>query len=234
MSDSSELSRLSRLTAILTMLQSKRIITAGDIAKRFDISKRTAYRDIKALEQAGVPIQSEEGKGYLLMTGYNLPPLMFTEDEANALITAEKLIARNKDASFIKSYQDAVTKVKAVLNTINKDKAALLSQRVAFFQNWKQVRSSNNLSLIQSCITNLKTLKVTYNSIGKEELTERIVEPQALYNTQENWILIAYCRLRQAYREFRLDRIDQLSGPHETFDTRHFDLVEYFTSPRAN
>ncbi|WP_299289594.1 HTH domain-containing protein [uncultured Mucilaginibacter sp.] len=79
-----EISRLSRLIALLTQLQSKRLLTATEVSKKFDVSVRTVYRDIKALEQAGVPILMEEGKGYSLMEGYRLPPVMFTESEANA------------------------------------------------------------------------------------------------------------------------------------------------------
>lgn len=99
--------RLSRLTAILTRLQTKHLITASELADRFSVSKRTIYRDIRALEDAGVPILTEEGKGYALMEGYKIPPVMFTESEANALITAEQLIMKNKDSSFVKDYTDA-------------------------------------------------------------------------------------------------------------------------------
>ncbi|RYF81203.1 MAG: HTH domain-containing protein, partial [Chitinophagaceae bacterium] len=71
--------RLSRLTAILIQLQSTRLVTATNLAKKFSVSIRTIYRDIKALEQAGVPILPEEGKGYSLMEGYKVPPMMFSE-----------------------------------------------------------------------------------------------------------------------------------------------------------
>ena len=81
----SETNRLSRLTAILIQLQTKRIVTASELSQKFQVSKRTIYRDIKALEKSGVPILTEEGKGYTLMPGYQLPPVMFTEEEANAL-----------------------------------------------------------------------------------------------------------------------------------------------------
>jgi len=86
--------RLARLTAILTQLQSKKLITARDIAEKHEVSIRTVYRDIRTLEKSGIPIVTEEGKGYSIMEGYKLPPVMFTEDEANALITAEQIIAR--------------------------------------------------------------------------------------------------------------------------------------------
>ncbi|MEL7062687.1 MAG: HTH domain-containing protein, partial [Bacteroidota bacterium] len=77
--------RLSRLTAILTQLQSKRLVTAKALAERHNVSIRTIYRDIRTLEQSGIPIVTEEGKGYSIMEGYHLPPVVFTEDEANAL-----------------------------------------------------------------------------------------------------------------------------------------------------
>ena len=91
--------RISRLIAILTQLQSRRLVKATKIAEKFGVSVRTIYRDIRTLEDAGVPIFTEEGKGYSLMEGYRIPPVMFTEDEANAIITAELLIYACKDES---------------------------------------------------------------------------------------------------------------------------------------
>lgn len=120
-------SRLSRLTAILTLLLSRRLLTATQIAKRFDISVRTVYRDIRALEAAGVPIVTEEGKGYCIMDGYKLPPIMFTEAEAYALITSEQIIMRNKDSSLKQGYSEAIAKIKAVLHQSSQEKAELLS-----------------------------------------------------------------------------------------------------------
>ena len=92
----SDTKRVSRLTAILTQLQSVRLLTATKLADRFGVSVRTIYRDIKALEKAGVPIVTEEGKGYSLMEGYRIPPVMFSENEANALLTAELLVMASK------------------------------------------------------------------------------------------------------------------------------------------
>lgn len=112
-----ETPRLSRLVAIITQLQSKRLLTSTEFAKKFNVSVRTIYHDIKLLEQSGVPVVVEEGKGYSLPEGYRLPPVMFTEDEANALITAEKLILSNKDSSLIKNYLEAVTKIRSVMRS---------------------------------------------------------------------------------------------------------------------
>ncbi len=228
MPEENPIPRLSRLSNILILLQSKRLITAQQIADKFGISKRTAYRDIKALEESGVPIITEEGKGYSLLEGYNLPPVMFTEEEANALITAQNIIIKNKDKSLINSYLSAITKLKAVLRNNQKDKTELLEKRIAIFDNFEQEITSQWLSSIQLAITHFKVLKIQYHSISKEELTNRLIEPMALYHSQGNWVLIAWCRLRGAYREFRLDRIQSLFTTNEVFDNRGFDLVKYF------
>jgi predicted DNA-binding transcriptional regulator YafY len=222
-----ETSRLSRLVTILILLQSKRLVTASFIAQKFGISTRTAYRDIKALEDAGVPILTEEGKGYSLMHGYNIPPVMFNEKEANALITAQQLVATNKDASFVKNYIDAITKIKAVLKYNTKDKADLLAARIHFRINPNLERTSNYLSEIQLAITNLKVIVINYCS-ENSEITTRKVEPLALYSTQENWILIAYCHLRKERRSFRLDRIKELYVLDEVFKASDFTLQSHF------
>ena len=86
------MNRLTRITAILTQLQSKRVVTAREIAERFDISLRTVYRDIKTLQDSGVPIGSENGVGYFIVDGFRLPPISLTEEEANSLIILETFI----------------------------------------------------------------------------------------------------------------------------------------------
>ncbi len=225
--------RLSRLTAILTQLQTKRLLTASELASKFSVSNRTIYRDIKALEQAGVPVLTEEGKGYSIMDGYRIPPVMFTESEANALITAEQLIQTNKDASFVKDYQDAINKIKSVLRTNTKEKVNLLSNRVVFRQNANNNRTSNYLSILQLALTNFNLTKISYRSAETNEPTERLIEPFAIYSTQENWLLIAFCRLRNEFRSFRLDRIQQLEILDEKFDPHKLSLQEYFEICKA-
>lgn len=110
MMNENDTKRLSRLTAILTQLQTKRLLTSTTLADKFGVSVRTIYRDIRALEQAGVPVLTEDGKDYTLMEGYKIPPVMFTESQANALILAEQLVLKNKDTSFIKDYSEAIVK----------------------------------------------------------------------------------------------------------------------------
>jgi predicted DNA-binding transcriptional regulator YafY len=229
-----DIKRLSRLAAILTRLQSKRIVTARELADTFSMSVRTIYRDIKALEEAGVPIFIEEGKGYSIMEGYRLPPIMFTENEANALITAEQLIVKNKDASFVTAYIEAINKIKSVLQTNTKDKVNLLSNRIVFRQNVESNRTSNYLSTLQIALTHFYLVKIEYKAIENNEITYRIIEPFALYSTQENWLLIAFCRLRKDFRSFRLDRIQKLETTNETFEPHKISLPEYFEICKNN
>jgi predicted DNA-binding transcriptional regulator YafY len=218
--------RLSRLTAILTQLQTKRLITATELADKFAVSVRTIYRDIRALEQAGVPITTEEGKGYTLMEGYRIPPVMFTEAQANALIIAEQLVLKNKDTSFIKDYTEAVDKIKSVLNYTIKVKADLLSERTRFDQNINRERNSNNLSDLQFSLTNYCLTKIEYIN-EQNKTTIRLIEPFALLST-ENWLLIAYCHLRQEFRYFRLDRIKKLEILPDKFAPHGMTLQEFF------
>ncbi|WP_207421352.1 helix-turn-helix transcriptional regulator [Desertivirga brevis] len=219
--------RLSRLTAILTQLQTRRLITASNLADKFKVSIRTIYRDIKALEQAGVPILTEEGKGYVLMDGYRIPPIMFTESQANALVLAEQLVLKNKDSSFIKDYTEAIDKIKAVLRQSEKDKANLLSERTRFEQNTNRERNSNNISQLQYALTNFYLTKIDY--VNESNTTSsRIIEPFALISVTENWLLVAWCRLRAEYRYFRLDRINKMEVLSEKFERHKMTLQEYF------
>jgi predicted DNA-binding transcriptional regulator YafY len=219
--------RLSRLTAILTQLQTKRILTSTYLSEKYGVSVRTIYRDIRALEKSGVPILTEEGKGYTLMEGYRVPPVMFTESQANALILAEQLVLKNKDTSFIKDYSEAIEKIKAVLGYSVKDKANLLAERTRFNQNINNERNSNNLSQFQFALTNFCVTKIEYTN-ENNKTTSRSIEPFALLSTQENWLLVAWCRLRKDFRYFRLDRIAKMEILTENFTPHKLTLQEYF------
>ncbi len=219
--------RLSRLTAIVTQLQSKRIITASYLAEKHNVSVRTIYRDIRTLEKSGIPIITEEGKGYSLMQGYSIPPVMFSENEANALITAEQIILKNKDYSLIENYSAAITKIKSVLKYSQKEKIELLAERIYFRDNHENEQTSNYLMLIQSAITNFNVLEIEYLSLDNK-LTKRHIEPFAIYSTKGNWIIIAFCKLRHEFRAFRVDLIQQLTPQNNTFEPHNMTLEQYF------
>ena len=222
-----EKSRLSRLTAIITQLQSKRIITAQQLAERHNVSVRTIYRDIRALEDSGIPIVTEEGKGYSIMEGYHLPPVLFTEDEANALITVEQLVIKNKDQSFSDNVSSAIEKIKAILKYSQKGSADLLAERIIFGNDQRVEKTSNNLMQIQSAIIHFQVLKIEYFSSDKKRTT-RIIEPFAIYSTNGNFLLIAFCRLRNDFRVFRIDYIESLSPQNETFTPHDMTMQRYF------
>ncbi len=219
--------RLHRLTAILVKLQSKKIVQAAELANKFDVSLRTIYRDMQALTEAGVPVGAEAGTGYYLVDGYSLPPVMFTEKEANALLTASKIINTNNDQSLINEYQEAIDKVIAVLKTTQKKKLEVLEQRVFTYNKTAKVNPSTSLSVIQQAITDLRVLEIQYTTASKV-FSKRLVEPFGVYFTNNTWIMIAYCRLRKDYREFRTDRILNLVETQELFPPKHFTLEEYY------
>ncbi|MBB6460066.1 helix-turn-helix transcriptional regulator [Flammeovirga kamogawensis] len=219
--------RISRLTAILTQLQSKRIITAKHLAEKHNVSLRTIYRDIRTLEKSGVPIVTEEGKGYSIMEGYHLPPVVFTEDEANALITLEQLAIKNKDLSFVENASSAIEKIKAILRYSQKGNADLLSDRIYFSGNNNQEKTSNNLMQIQSAITQYNVLTIDYHS-SENNHTVRDIEPFALYSIHGNFLLIGFCRLRNDFRHFRIDFIKNIISKADTFRPHNMTIKAYF------
>jgi predicted DNA-binding transcriptional regulator YafY len=225
--DSKDIKRLSRLTAILTVLQTERIVKSITLAKKFDVSVRTIYRDIKALEQAGVPVLTEDGKGYTLMEGYKIPPVMFSENQANALILTEQLVLKNRDSSLIKDYAEAIDKIKAVLRQTEKDKANLLSLRTKFAKLDNFEIKSNILSSLQNALTNFYLVKFDYVNAENKD-SNRTVEPFALLNTTESWLLVGFCHLRKGFRFFRLDRIQNLQIQQEKFTPHKMTLQEFF------
>lgn len=223
--------RLTRLTAILTQLQSKRVVTARDIAEKHKVSIRTIYRDIRTLENSGVPIITEEGKGYSIMEGYKLPPIMFTQDEANAIITAEQLIKKNKDQSLTEQYESAVTKIKSILRIGQKTKTELISERIQVRENSENEKTSNYLIQLQSAISNFQVVKINYLSLDKHP-SERKIEPFAFYTTKDNWILVAFCQLKREFRAFRLDCIQDAQFLKDQFEPHKITLQQYFDECR--
>ena len=223
--------RLARLTAIITQLQSKRIITAKEIAEKHGISIRTVYRDVRTLEKSGIPIITEEGRGYSMMKGYKLPPVRFTEEEAHALVTAEKIINQNKDQSLTENYQSAITKIKSILKLDQKAKTEIISDRIQVRNNQRNEKTSNYLIQLQSAIASFKLVRISYHSLDNRQ-SERTIEPFALYTTKDNWILVAFCLKRNDFRAFRLDCIQGLKVTNEQFEPHSITLEQYLEECR--
>lgn len=222
------LKKISRITALLTRLQSQRSIKGDALAEHFGVSIRTIYRDIKTLQEAGIPIIGQPGTGFSLLEGYRLPALMFTEAESAALLTAQKIIAQNPDASLRESFDSAMVKIKAALRSRQRDKLELLADNTAPSTRSVPPASSTYLSAMQEAILQKHPLLITYFSISQQEETRRKLQPVGLYFTREHWVLVAWCLLREDYREFRLDHIRTLSLVHEEQYTPTLSLNAYF------
>jgi predicted DNA-binding transcriptional regulator YafY len=224
------MNRIDRLSAILIQLQSRRTIRAQDIAERFEISLRTVYRDIRSLEEAGIPIIGEAGVGYSLTDGYRLPPIMFTREEATAFITAEKLVIGLTDTANGNSYSSALYKIRAVLKSADKDHLESLDDRIEFFKasHAPELRAHQNpLQTILNAIAGKNVMQLNYFAYYRQEHTLRLIEPIGVFYLDNYWHLIAYCRERNAYRDFRFDRITEISTLSELYPDRHPSLKNY-------
>jgi predicted DNA-binding transcriptional regulator YafY len=226
------LNRIDRLHAILTHLQSKKKVKAQEVADRFSISLRTVYRDVKALEESGVPVIGEAGSGYSIMEGYRLPPVMFTQEEASALLMGAKLAEQLTDASVKKYFEAALFKIKAILRTTDKEYVDQLTDHIEVLQSRLPTDHSANqyLAAIQKAIVDKKIIFIRYQANSHEEITERQVEPIGLVYYSLNWHMIGWCRLRNGYRDFRLSRIIRLQLKDDSFTNTHPSLHEYIQS----
>lgn len=212
------------------MMKSKRLITASEMASKFDVSLRTIYRDIRKLEEAGVPIITEEGRGYSIMDGYTVSPVQFKQEEVNALITAEKIIAKTKNQSLKENFGNALLKIKSTFQSNMQTKSELLDLKMQVFSSTKNSIESNALSSLQMAMTNFHKVKIKYQKLHSDEISERSIEPAAIYCFDERWIVIAWCHLRNDYRSFRIDRIIDYQLMNNKFEDRNFDLGKYLAA----
>ena len=222
------MSQLSRLINILTLLKSRRVLTATELSEKFDVSIRTVYRDIQKLLEAGVPVITLEGRGYTLMDGYTVAPVQFTEKQANALITAQHLVKQSNDSSFTNDFEEALTKIKSVFRSSVLEKSELLNNKIHVFDNQYESISSNALSELQLSITHFNYVEINYRKADNPNISFRKIEPCALFSTYQKWILIAWCHLRKDYRAFRVDRIQHFKILQENFEDRKFKIQDYF------
>ncbi len=225
------MNRIDRLVATVLLLQSCRLIRAQDIADHFGISIRTVYRDLLALQEAGVPLAAEAGEGYSLVEGYHLPPVMFTHEEASALFVGSEFVQHLTDASLKKHVESALLKIRAVLP---EDKQAYLERLQQFTAVLSQPSGFQDgfrddvLTMMQEAVVRRRVLKMEYSATSNNAITTRSVEPLALLYYSDHWHLIAYCRLRQDYRNFRTDRIKTILPSDEIFSPREgFSIKQY-------
>lgn len=224
--------RADRLFQIVQLLQGRRLVTARQLAERLEVSERTVYRDVQDLILSGVPIDGEAGVGYMLRAGFNLPPLMFTPEEMEALITGARLVKSWAGNDLAQSAEQALAKIENVLPPKLKDK--LRDTRLfapAFHQ---YVQHGPQLDRLRTAINSRQVLKLNY---AKEDgqASERNVRPLGLFFWGATWTLAAWCELRNDYRSFRVDRIQALTPLERHFEeTREISLETLFTRYREN
>lgn len=200
------MNRIDRLFGILILLQSKKYVTADKIAKQYGISVRTVYRDMKALSEQGIPLSFEQHKGYFIVQGYFLPPISFNSDEANALLLMERFLAGFADKSISNHYTTALNKVKAVLRTAQKEKLESLNENIKLQLPERLTNDFEYLSVLQNAISAKCIIELNYKNY-KEEISQREVEPIGLIFYAFSWHLIAWCHLRNEYRDFKVSNI---------------------------
>jgi predicted DNA-binding transcriptional regulator YafY len=225
------MSKLVRYLGIILHLQSKKVVRAEDIAGHFGVSVRTIYRDLRALEEAGVPIAAEAGIGYSLAHGYHLPPVMFTEDEASAIFLGGEFLKQTTDAAHQKHTMSALMKISSVLPREKKEYLERLQESVAVQARspWlHDEMSSDILGLIQRAIVHRSILHLEYYAQSNDKITGRDVEPLGLVYYSDHWHLVAYCRLRKDFRDFRADRIKSITQQGGEFAKRpNFSLKQF-------
>ena len=221
------MNRIDRLFGILTLLQSKKFVSAEKIAEKFNISIRTVYRDIKALCEQGIPVSFEQHKGYFIVQGYFLPPVSFSTEEANALVLIEGLVYGLADKSIQNHYSTALNKVKSVLRSFQKDHIEFLQDKIKLQLPASLKHDFEYLSLLQNTMLDQHIVELTYRDL-KEDITKRKTEPIGLLFYAFNWHLIAWCHLRNDYRDFKVSRIVEIKKTQTPFTRKdHIDLNDY-------
>ncbi len=221
------MNRIDRLFGILTLIQSRKYVTGETIATHFEISIRTVYRDIRALCEQGIPLSFEPQKGYYVVQGYFLPPVSFSSEEANALLLMENLIAGFADRSIQKHYSNALNKVKSVLRGPQKEKIEALSNNIRYQVPKQIISHTEYLSVLQEAVSSRHTIEIEYTK-ESGEVSKRQAEPIGLIFYAFSWHLIAWCHLRQEYRDFRVSRITTLRNTCAPFKKQeHLPLSEF-------
>lgn len=201
--------RFDRIVAILIQLQSKKIVKAQELAKRFDVSLRTIYRDLRTLEASGVPVTGEAGIGYSIMEGYRLPPVMFTREEAGSFVAAEKLMQKFTDKSLGGYHKSAMLKIRSVLRGSEKDWISALESQVQMDET--QILFNKDipdaLEILFESIAEKKQVYLKYHSLDADKPSERMIEAVGLFHENNFWYVLGYCHYRKDYRQFRTDRM---------------------------
>lgn len=206
--------RADRLFQIVQILQHRRVTTAAKIAERLEVSERTVYRDIRDLSLSGVPIAGEAGVGYRLGRDFELPPLMFTVDEIQALVLGARMVEGWADKKLCRAAESALEKVEAALPESERGRVHNTALFALSYHVPQALR--DNLGQLRLAIDGRSKVRVGYTD-RKQETSERTLCPLGLYFWGSTWTLGAFCELRQDYRNFRLDRFASIETLDATF-----------------
>lgn len=225
------MNRIDRLAGTLLLLQTNRKLSAASIAAHWEISERTVYRDISALCEAGAPIVFEPGVGYRFMDGFEIPPVMFSEAEAIALKTSGAIAEQLADHSLSEALRTALLKIQSVLPTEHQSFLEKRNNPVSInIKDRKNDSETDCLIPMQQAIHHKHRIALHYDAGGKGIITQRILEPIAVIYYSSHWHLIAYCQLREAYRDFRMDRVVSWENTKEDFEEHSgFSLKDFMT-----
>ena len=208
--------RADRLFQIVQLLRRRRsATTAAHIAERLGISERTVYRDIADLNLSGTPIDGEAGVGYRLRPGYDLPPLMFTRDEIEALVLGARLVRQCGDPPLARASDAILSKVATVIPA---ELAPILAETPLFVPpSSSDRRSADALTTVREALSGRRKLRMEY--VGPAgDCSERTVRPLGVFFWSRTWTLAAWCELRNDFRNFRLDRATELVTLDQTFE----------------
>jgi len=200
--------RADRLFAIVQYLRGRRLTTAAQLARWLEVSERTIYRDVADLAASGVPVDGEAGMGYRIRAGFDLPPLMFTFDEIDALVIGARFVESWGGPALGRGARSALAKIAAALPS---DKRIALERATLFAPGFFiDPKPGERLDALRHAIAEHRFADLDYNDVEGQS-TERRVRPLGLYFWGDAWTLGAWCELRQNFRNFRLDRIGAVS-----------------------
>ena len=208
--------RADRLFQIIQLLHHDRVITARDIAQVLEVSERTIYRDVQDLSLSGVPIAGETGVGYRLMKGFHLPPLMFNEEELAALLLGARMVQAWTDKGLAGAATQAMRKIESVIPEHLKPELAREEIIVPDFIASQEV--AEHLAQLRGATKQRK--KVSYDYTRQDgQHSSRIVHPLGMFYWGKVWTLVAWCQLRDEFRHFRLDRMQNVAVLNEKFQS---------------
>ena len=206
--------RADRLFQIVQTLRGRRLTTARLLAERLKVSERTIYRDIRDLSTSGVPVEGEAGVGYRLRAGFEVPPIMFTLAEVEALTAGSRIIAAWGGSTLSAAAKTAQEKIAAVLP--DERRAEIERTRVYAPDFFIPERHRATMDAIHRAISARRVLTLDYRD-AKDSTSQRGVRPLALYFWGNSWTLAAWCELREDFRTFRLDRINTITSTERQF-----------------